>query len=323
MRILITGSTGFIGLNLIKRLYEDGHNISVIIRNPAKSHLVEKHADRILIGDLTEPESIENAIVDMDACYHLSGLTKSADINNFYKNNYLASVNLIKEIQKSSCAIKHFIMLSSLAASRPDASAEGVNEKCPPRPVSSYGQSKLLAELYLAKTDLPYTIIRPPIVYGPYDRDVLSFFKMADKGIMPVFGAKKRYSLIYVQDLVESLVKVLGNPAVYGRTYNVGEMKSYTMEEIVKTISESAGKKPFIIPVPEFMLYLIAPLYEFIARITGISPILTRDKLLEIIQDGWVSDSRLIEKEAGFSAEFSLDRGTKTAYNWYKENKWL
>ncbi len=323
MRILITGSTGFIGLNLIQHLHAEGHHITAIIRNPEKSSLIEKHADSIIIGDLKEPDSLKKIFKGTEICFHLSGLTKSVRLKDFWENNYTASINLIEEIKRTDPPIKHLIMLSSLAASSPCSSEEGVGEGLPEKPVSAYGQSKLSAELYLRKTALPYTIIRPPIVYGPYDRDVFSFFKMAKLGFIPVMGAKKKYSVIYVGDLACILSRIMGKEAAFGKIYNVGEPQSYTYGEIISAICRAVGRRSTIINIPEFLLYIIAPVYELLSRITGISPILTRDKLLEIVQDGWTSDTGLISRELGITAQTTIEAGTKMAFDWYKLNGWL
>ncbi len=323
MKILITGSTGFIGLNLIEKLYKQGHEIRAIIRNPGKACLIENFASEIIQGDLKDPDSLKGVFSQVEICYHLSGLTKSPRISDFWENNYHASKNLINEAKRTAPGLRHFIMLSSLAASKPCSSPEGTKENEPEKPVSSYGQSKLCSELYLKKAGINWTIIRPPIVYGPRDRDVFAFFRMAKLGFIPIMGAKKRYSIIYVEDLVDSLIRIMDQPAAYGRIYNVGEPESYTFAEIAGAICRASGKKPLLIPVPEFMLYLTAPLYELFARLTGVSPLLTRDKLLEIIQDGWVSDPGLIRQDFGISAGFSLEAGTKKTCDWYKVNGWL
>lgn len=322
-RIIITGATGFIGINLLMKLKELGnYYIISIIRDPSKAVLIKQWTDEIKLADLNDTASLKGIFEGAQVCIHLAGLTKSTNIDDFYKNNYFAFVNLIKEAI-SYGRLKHFIHLSSIAASGPDHTASGMREYMPPKPVSSYGQTKLLAELYLKNTGLPFTILRPPIVYGPHDRDVYSFFKMTKIGIVPMIGRKKRYSVIFVEDLTNIISRIILNRKSLGKIYNISENISYSMEDIIRTIARSMGKRPLLVPIPQSFLLFLAPVYELIVRLTGMSPLLTRDKLLEIIQKGWVADPSRIKNELGLSAVYGLAEGTKLTRNWYKDNKWL
>src|SRR3989454_12013052 len=104
-------------------------------------------------------------------------------------------------------------LVSSLAAGGPTTPGQPIDEARRPAPVTPYGQSKLAAEILVRAMPFPWTIVRPPTVYGEWDREVLKVFKLARRGLVPVFGdGSQELSVIYAGDLAGALVAAATSP---------------------------------------------------------------------------------------------------------------
>src|SRR5262249_7296698 len=134
---------------------------------------------------------------------HMAGVTKSLRNEDFYRVN--ADGTRALAAAAANAGVKRFIHCSTLSAAGPISGARPLVEEDPPAPVSHYGRSKLAGEEALRHEAgrMAVTIVRPPIVYGPRDKDFFEVFKMAGRGLSlsPGLFGKKRYSLIHVEDL--------------------------------------------------------------------------------------------------------------------------
>jgi len=320
MRVLVTGPTGFIGINLCRLLKQQGHYVRALIRTPAKQALIADSIDEAVYGDITAPDSLKGICQSMDIVFHLSGLTKSTRLERFLAVNYFGTVHVAKEAARAK-GLRRFVLLSSLAAGGP--SAEGARGQRPDQPVSFYGQSKLMAEWYIGRAGIPFTIVRPPIVYGPWERDVLAYFKMARRRVVPVMGQAKPFSVVYVADLVSILTNLMEDDRASGKVLHVAENRTYSFAAIIRAIARSMGVRPWLVPIPQWLLIPAAVLYEWLANSLHLSPLLTRDKVSEIWQCGWVSDSTRATDALGLQCPTPLERGTQLTCAWYKQNGWL
>src|SRR2546425_12161711 len=114
----------------------------------------------------------------------------------------------------AEAAPRRFVLVSSLAAAGPTTPGHPVDERRPPAPVSDYGRSKLAAEVLVRAMSFPWTIVRPPIVYGEWDHGILTAFKLVRVGLVPRFGdGSQELSVIYAGDLAEALIAAGLGPA--------------------------------------------------------------------------------------------------------------
>src|SRR5512139_1412868 len=215
MRALVTGGTGFIGSHLAEFLIREGHEVTCLVRDTTKPGYLEGLPVTMVRGDCTDRDSLTGAVRSADYIFHLAGLTKARREHEFYEVNVKGTENVVRAAQERNAGLKRFVHLSSLAAVGPSSTGRPLAEDCEHRPVSAYGRSKSEAEqvVYGKRNDMPVTILRPPAVYGPRDRDLLLFFKLVNTGFVPHWG-KSYYSFVYVEDLVRALVlSALGESA--------------------------------------------------------------------------------------------------------------
>ncbi len=143
--------------------------------------------------------------------------------------------NLLDATTKHNPSLKRFVHISSQAAVGPSPSRIPITEETAPHPITSYGKSKWQAEeeCLKASSDLAITIVRPPVVYGPRDKDVFEFFSTVNKGLQPTVGfGEKLVSMIHVQDLVRGFVMAAESAAAIGRTYFISSKSVYGWKEI-------------------------------------------------------------------------------------------
>ena len=206
MRVLVTGASGFVGSTLCDELTKQGHEVAVLMRKTSsKAHL--SHAKVIpVFGDLRDAASLADAVAGAEIIFHVAGVVSAKNREEFFDSNATGTKNL-GLAARGSTSFRRFVYVSSLAAGGP---GENRVESDEPTPISYYGESKLAGEQILRELKIPSVVIRPPAVYGPRDKGVLTFFQLVNRGILPVLGLDKknprRYSFVHVDDLVQGIL---------------------------------------------------------------------------------------------------------------------
>jgi nucleoside-diphosphate-sugar epimerase len=320
MKALVTGATGFIGSHLCEELTNRGFEVTCLSRDTSNHRWIESLDIIKLKGDCTIPESLQNIVSGFDYVFHIAGLTKSPSRNAFFAVNHEGTKNLIQAVAKRNPRLKRFVYLSSLAAAGPSRIGNPVMEDTPPHPVSEYGRSKLEGEREVSKykNEIPITIIRPPAVYGPRDRDMLVIFKLMKKGFFFDLG-KCYYSLLYVDDLIQGILLSAEQKNAEGQTYFLSDGRSYTGEDFAREISMALDVKARPLKVPKFIM----PFFAFIGERLNKQGIINRDRIKDFKHSQWVCDSKKARKEIGFSPSVSLKEGIKWTADWYRIHRWL
>ena len=321
MKALVTGATGFIGSHLTSELIKSGYDVTCLLRRSSSLRWIDALDVKKAYGDCLDRDSLYDALGGFDYIFHLAGLTKAASVKDFYEVNVKGTENLLGAVIAKNPGVKRFIYISSLAAAGPSANGMPLSEVSKPHPVSDYGKSKLEAEYKVLnlRERLPVTIIRPPAVYGPRDKDFLVFFKFIKKGIFPSFG-NGRYSMIYVEDLVRGIIESSRSSECAGEVFFLSDKNIYSNRDIADAISSALGKKPYKIRIPRIFLSLIFGITGKLGKKTGIINI---DKMKEIIHPHWVCDSSAARQRFGFAPAASLKEGIKWTADWYRIHRWL
>lgn len=320
MKALVTGATGFIGSHLCEELGRLGYDVACLSRNTSGHLRVQNRKLTHIQGDCTVPESLRELPGDFDYVFHLAGLTKTCSPKDFFCVNARGTENLLKAIAERNPNIKRFLHVSSLAAAGPSEKGALVREDTPPSPVSDYGRSKLEGETAVLKyaDTIPVTIVRPPAVYGPRDRDMLVMFRMIKKGFFFDLG-KCYYSLLYVDDLVRGILLSAGSADATGKTYFLCDGQVYTGREIAKAISSALNVKARHVKVPKFILPVVAAAGEIINK----RGIINRDRMQDFKHSHWICDAGKARLELGFTPRVTLEEGIRWTADWYKSHRWL
>jgi len=322
MNILVTGATGFIGGHLVRRLIKANHSVRCLVRKTSNTNNLKKFGVVLYEGDLLQPKTLEGIMDGVDLVYHLSGVVSSRWTSEFYKGNVIATKNLL-EICKNN-KIKKFIYASSIAVYQPPSNKTLLDENSPCRPITSYGRSKLEAEkivlYYFYNYNLPIVILRGPVIYGPFETEILTkfFLNLIRKKKVFVIGDGDNFrSLNYIDNFIDGLVLAGEHPESVGRIYNLSDQKAYTLNEILETSSRIIGSKISTIYLPNWIgniSWLIYNIFEKLFKIFSIE--LYSIKVLSLNLGCNVSK---IVSELGYTSRVDLKEGLQRTFDWIRD----
>jgi nucleoside-diphosphate-sugar epimerase len=244
--IIITGATSFIGMNLLEGMEKKGINSVSLVRNKEDlKKFGEIKKSKFVFGDLNLVNSFEKHIKKNSVIIHLANITDS-DNPNIYYTNVEGTRKLLRVCKKKK--VKNFIYLSS--------SNVGKNQK------DRYDSSKFICELLVKKSSLPYTIIRPSVIYGKYDYKniFLQIKNLQNKRFKIFLGNKKDIQPVYVGDVIDLILNNLENKKNKIITITTPPM---TKKEFIRTIKKVFSLKLIYIFIPNFIAnFLINPKEE-------------------------------------------------------------
>ncbi len=318
--ILITGATGFVGSHVIELLGRRGLRARALVRETSDTSLIRRHGIECVLGDITESASLRSAVRGADVVLHLAAATRALTPEEFFRVNAGGTRNLLGAIgHQSGCRM---VLLSSLAAAGPARGRE-VRPDDEPRPITAYGRSKVEAEReLLAHGGVSAVVLRPPAVYGPRDRDLLTFFKLAGRGILPALGGTdRRLQMIHAADLAEAVLFAAEGSAT--GIFHVAEPRSYTWGDVLQYVADAVGRRGVRVRVPGPLVRLAGAVSEISARVTRRPVIFDRDKASELLADEWLCETDAAFEAFGFRASVPLKDGLKATADWYKAHGWL
>jgi dihydroflavonol-4-reductase len=326
MRVLITGATGFIGSHLAESLHAQGYALRCLVRKTSNLLWLRQLPIEYIYGDLFDLSVLRRAVADVDYVYHLAGITKAKTKAEYYLGNHIATKNLLDAVLEVKPGLKRFLHVSTQAAVGPSTNGEITTEATPFHPITTYGISKMKAEMECLdrKDALPITIVRPPVVYGPRDKDVFEFFNTMRRGIQPMVGfAAKRVSMIHVLDLVRGTIMAAEYPRAVGETYFIADRQPYTWKEIGDATCRVMGRKALRVRIPEFGVYAIAACAEFYSLITRRAVLINFEKARDMVQNSWTCDPSKARRELGFTSALTIEQGIAETVEWYIQQGWL
>ena len=277
MNITYTGSSGFIGQNLMSYLQTKHQPIKCLTRNDFENITIK---------------SIDKS----DVVIHLAG--KAHDLKNislpsvYYHVNTDLTKRVFDEFLLSEAKI--FITLSSVKAIADEYEGK-LTENVIPNPISHYGKSKLLAEQYILSHQIPHDkrvyILRPCMIHGQDNKGNLNLlYKMVSKGFPWPLGAfVNQRSFCSIDNLCYIINELIDNEKVPSGVYNIADDDSISTNEIINLIAESQGKKAIIWNIPKLLIKTIAKLGDLMCL-----PLNT-EKLNKLTQTYIVSNKKIKE----------------------------
>lgn len=325
-KALVTGGNGFVGSHLVEGLLKKGYEVVCLVRNKSNLNFLSGLKIEYKYGDITDKSSLIEATKGIDFVFHAAGITRAKNKAEYFRVNASGTKNLVQVCLETNPPVKKFIYVSSQTAAGPARDLHPIDENAKCEPINDYGRSKLEGEKEVLnfKDKLPVTIIRPPAVYGPRDKDILYFFQMINKGIIPSFGLKESYlSLVYVKDLVRGLILAAESKKSSGQVYFLTDGKTYSWSEAFGIVRDSLGVRAIRLRIPKLLLVTFAFFSEAFTRLLGKTPLLHLGRAKELCRRFWLSDISKAKTELGFVPEYDLKEGALETVRWYKENKWL
>jgi len=326
MKVLLTGANGFVGSFLAASLLQKGYEVYCFVRSTSNLRWIVDLDLNFIYGSLLDKKSIKAALRDKDYVFHLAGVTKTNDPEDYNSGNFTATKNLIDSVIEQKIKLKRFLFTSSQAALGPSDSLAAIDETIMARPLTYYGESKLKAQKYIEEhyTKVPSTIVIPSSVYGPRDTDVLEFFKTVKMGIIPQLQGRDKYaSMIHVHDLCSGIIAAAESDKTKGQSYFLANPRPYAWDEISRITLDFFGKRAIHVPIPLPVVNSIAFITEIFSKVTGRPNIVSRQKVIEMQQDFWICSPLKAKKDFGWQAQIELEQGIKETLSWYVSKNWL
>ena len=243
MKAFVTGATGFVGSHLAAALVERGDTVVCLARRPEQAAFIASLGALVAPGALEDGAALSAALSDAEVVYHVAGLTAAPSEQAFLEVNEAGTRRLIEAAHRAAPHLQRFVYVSSIAAVGPAPRGGRLAEDAPCRPVTAYGRSKLAGEAVVRRSPaLPWSIVRPGVVYGPRDRELLRLFRITRLGFAPVFGlGHQQVSIVHVVDLAEAIVRAALEPRALGQTYHVAHPTPVTQRELAMAVGRAAA----------------------------------------------------------------------------------
>lgn len=301
--VALTGATGFVGGATLDAALAKGVQVRALTRGTAK----DRNRVEWVRGTLEDSAALARLCEGADAVIHVAGLTSTRNTGRFEAANVTGTANMIAAARAGGAA--RFVFVSSLSAREPG--------------LSEYGASKARAEALVRDCGLDWTIVRPPAVYGPGDKDMFELFRAAKFGVIPV-PPEGHTSIIHVEDLARLLVALAAvNPVTKAQTYEPWDDNAfgYSHKELAKMIGRAIGREDVIAArLPPAMMRLGAQLDGFLR---GNNAKLTEDRVGYMLHADWVCDMKKAPPISLWQAVWGGDDGMKMTADWYREQGWL
>jgi nucleoside-diphosphate-sugar epimerase len=353
--VFVTGANGFIGTPLVRALTARGDEVRRMVWKVGKANaLPEVSADEgeVLVGSLEEVDAMAAAMGGAEVVFHLAGLTRAYTRAEFEAVNTRGVRNVLAAIERAEPRPRRLVYVSSVMAAGPSgenfplSEAHAIDEGH-----TLYGDSKLAGEHiaweHAQHSDLEIIIVRPPMVYGPGEQDVLQLLRGVRAGIIGQPGLTlTTFSAVYVDDLAEGLLRAAdkGRPLPRGEAghvlagggaprdakvddpldprgqgiYYFGDGGDHTMTSLGRTAAKALDRRAVAIRFPVFLMTFMAALLWVLGKVFGRQASLTLDRAKGGAM-GWWCDDRRARTELGYAPEFPLDAGLRETIAWARE----
>ncbi len=302
MTIAITGATGFVGQTLLDAALTAGHTVQALARQPQ----IARDGVCWISGDLSDPGALAQLMIGSEAVIHVAAVVNTPDHAGFEAANVAGTLSVIEAAR--AAGVPRFIFVSSLSAREPHLSA--------------YGASKLRAERLVMASALDWTIVRPPTIYGPRDKDVFELFRAAKWGLIPM-PRDGRQSVIHVDDLAQLLLALVpGGEQVSHHSFEPDDGKpgGWNHYEFARAIGWAMGRRPVVLGLSRRSL-------EWAARadraLRGDNAKLTPDRVGYMIHPDWAVSEGARVPTAVWRPRVETRSGLKATAAWYRANGWL
>lgn len=227
--ILVTGGTGFIGRALVRNLAESGYPVRTLIRPSAQTPRLPRGVPvEVAVSSLTDERGLRAAMVGVDVLYHLAGVERGSPYVSLSDVDIQGTRAVVRAA--ADARIERIFFVSHLGADR--ASAYPVIK------------AKGIAEDFIRRSGMDYTILRSAIAYGPDDGFTTGLAALLHTlpyiFLVPGDG-KSLLQPIWVEDLATCLTWALDDETTRNETFEVGGPEYFTFNQIVEMIMQVTG----------------------------------------------------------------------------------
>jgi nucleoside-diphosphate-sugar epimerase len=256
IRILVTGSDGFIGRHLVPHLAQLGYHVVAAARG--KATVDGSNVVGVRLPDLSRPIDWSPLLQQCDVVIHLAGIAHKFAVDDLYDRiNHQATAELA--LAASRCGVKHLVLISSIAAQSGSFSSRALTESDTPKPNNAYGRSKLAAEEAVRSSGVSFTILRPVVIYGAGEKGNFAIIHHISRWPIPLpFGAlTAKRSVLSIENFNSAIEEVLTNAQARGQTFIVSDPTPVTVADLIKNYRASLSRSSLLVPFPQKWLEVL------------------------------------------------------------------
>jgi nucleoside-diphosphate-sugar epimerase len=326
MKTLITGSTGFLGGALSRRLYSMGWDVTALGRNIVKLDQLERENIRALQIDLKDKDALRDSFKDQEIVFHCAALPSPwGNFESFYQANVIGTRNVIHACEANH--IKRLVYVSTPSLYFGFESRLNVKEDdALPEPISAYAKTKILAEQEVDEAfanGLSTITIRPRAIFGPGDTVIFPrLIPRLESGRLPIIGdGENVVDLTYIENVVDALLSCAESPTnTFGKKYNISNDEPIKLWDLIKKICDELGlqfpKRKISYKAAHGLATALEAIYTLIP--THPEPPLTRVSV-SMIAHSTTLDISAAKRDLGYTPRVSVDEGYQKFMEWWKQ----
>src|SRR5580765_6834247 len=275
MKVFLTGATGFVGGNMLRRLLAEGHSVRALVRDPqnaGKAENAETAKAELVAGDVVESTGLDKGLQGCDAVVHLVGIIVEKGSNTFERVHHLGTCNVVEAAKRAG--IRRFVQTSALGVR-----ANGV---------APYQTTKWKGEEEVRRSGIPFCILRPSLIFGEGDGFVTQMMETMRTAPLfrPVPGdGKPKFRPIFVDDVTACFAHALTAEAATNQTSELGGADELTLNDVLAEIARCAGVRKPAVHIPMPLMFAGATVAQSLLK----NPPVTVDQL-KMLREGSTCD---------------------------------
>jgi len=305
-KVFVTGSSGFIGGNLVRALSKKGDSLLLLIRKNGNIDLLRYLNADFVMGSVNDVSSYSHLLKEVDVVYHLAGVvTDWAFKKEYYEVNTEGTKLLLNKAIEAG--VKKFIYISTIDVLKRSRYSHNVIDEFTAYTDTKlpYHRSKMLAEKYVLENNgvngIETVVIRPAWVYGPADKTLFPEIirQLNTSKVVFLVGKKDtQIPLIYIDNLIDILLKVKDYRSLGGDTFLASDNEDITWLRLVEKVMKAMGKKNKIIFLPSLVGHIFGVFSDILFRALNRNtrPTITSISVEMLSSSIKVDNRKLVEK---------------------------
>lgn len=328
---LVTGATGLLGSHIVEKLVTAGKPVRALVRPTSDTSFIDTLGVEKAIGDITEPESLPEALKGVHTVYHAAAQVGDwGPWRQFVAISIDGTRNMLAAASRAG--VGRFLHVSSISAyGHPDGEGLVLDESAPlgvgMHRWSYYSRAKAAAEKLVwaahERGDVPVTVVKPSWLYGPRDRASMPRLIRAIKSRKArlIGDGSNRLNLVYAGNEAEGCILAATKEQAAGESYNLSSDGSITQGQYMNKIAECVGAEPVTTKAPYGIVHSVAFVMELMGHMFNRKdpPLVTRYSVWLMGRRCFFSADKA-RRELGWKATVGYDEGIETSVRWCLDN---